>query len=66
MAHSARSARLDRLPRERALAWLYTGPLGHLWGTLADIVVLWVRWGAASARARLRANRSFAERSGRG
>jgi hypothetical protein len=45
----ARSARLG----ERALAWLYTGPLGHLWGTLADIVELWGRWAAASARAKL-------------
>jgi hypothetical protein len=50
----ARSARLDRPLQERALAWLYTGPLGHLWGTLADIVVLWARLGAATARARLR------------
>jgi hypothetical protein len=47
-------ARLDRPVPERALAWLYTGPLGHLWGTLADIVVLWVRLGAASARAKRR------------
>jgi len=26
-------------------AWLYTGPLGHLYGTTADIVELWARWG---------------------
>ena len=51
----ARSAPLDRPAPERALAWLYTGPLGHLWGTVADIVVLWVRWGTATARARWRA-----------
>jgi hypothetical protein len=43
----------NRPPRERALAWLYTGPLGHLWGTLADIAELWARWAAASARGRL-------------
>jgi hypothetical protein len=35
---------------ERALAWLYTGPLGHLYGAVADISVMWVRW----ARSRLR------------
>jgi len=34
------------------VAWLYTGPLGHLYGTAADIVELWSRWGLASARAR--------------
>ena len=33
-----------RAPGERALAWLYTGPLGHLYSTLTDIAVLWVRW----------------------
>ena len=43
-----------RTAGERLLAWLYTGPLGHLYGTLADIAVLWVKWGAATARARLR------------
>jgi hypothetical protein len=50
----ARSARVRRPAGERALAWLYTGPLGHLYGTLADIAVLWARWVAHSARARLR------------
>jgi len=34
----------------RALAWIYTGPIGHLWSTAADVVVLWARWGLASAR----------------
>jgi len=27
--------------RDRLLAWIYTGPLGHLYGTLADIAQLW-------------------------
>jgi hypothetical protein len=30
--------------------WLYTGPLGHLYGTTADIVELWVRWGWSRLR----------------
>jgi hypothetical protein len=32
-------------------AWLYTGPLGHLYGTAADIVELWGRWGWSRLRA---------------
>ena len=44
---------LTRPPAERALAWLYTGPLGRLWGTLADIAELWVKWMLLRARARL-------------
>lgn len=27
--------------RERFLAWIYTGPIGHLYGTMADIAELW-------------------------
>ena len=27
--------------RDRLLAWIYTGPIGHLYGTLADIGQLW-------------------------
>jgi len=27
--------------RDRFLAWIYTGPVGHLYGTVADIVQLW-------------------------
>ena len=26
-------------PARRLLAWVYTGPLGHLWSTSVDIVV---------------------------
>jgi hypothetical protein len=33
-------------------AWLYTGPLGHLYGTTADIVQLWTRWGLRQFRDR--------------
>jgi hypothetical protein len=39
-------------PHRRLIAWIYTGPLGHLYGTSADIVDAWVRWGAAETRAR--------------
>jgi hypothetical protein len=42
--------RRSRLPG----AWLYTGPLGHLYGTTADIVELWVRWGLSRLRAKKR------------
>jgi hypothetical protein len=48
------SPTLRRGPLERALAWLYTGPLGHLYGVLADIGGMWVRYTAARVRARLR------------
>jgi hypothetical protein len=51
----ARRAPLDRSPQERALAWLYTGPLGQLWGVGADIVEIWVRWQLAKRRQRSRA-----------
>jgi hypothetical protein len=46
-------AALRRPPSERALAWLYTGPLGHLYAALADISVMWVRWTRQRVRRRL-------------
>jgi hypothetical protein len=36
------------------VAWLYTGPLGHLYGVLADIGAMWVRYTARRLRARAR------------
>jgi hypothetical protein len=45
-------ARLRRDPTERAQAWIVTGPLGHLWSALADIVVLLARYGLARLRGR--------------
>jgi len=42
-------------PHRRAAAWIYTGPLGHLYATTADIAVAWARWGKAELRARIRA-----------
>jgi hypothetical protein len=45
---------IRRSGSERAAAWLVTGPLGHLYGALADISVLWGRWALARARARVR------------
>lgn len=43
---------VSRAPAERALAWLYTGPLGHLYGVLADVTVLWARYAASRLRKR--------------
>jgi len=31
-------------------AWLYTGPLGHLYGTAADVIQLWLKWGWSHLR----------------
>jgi hypothetical protein len=39
-------------PHRRLAAWIYTGPLGHLWSTVADIAVLWSRWGRGKLRER--------------
>jgi hypothetical protein len=41
-------------PSTRALAWLYTGPLGHLYGGVADSVTLLGRLALARARGRVR------------
>lgn len=46
--HSAAS----RAPAERVLAWLYTGPLGHLYGVVADVAVLWARYALSRLRER--------------
>jgi hypothetical protein len=43
-----------RAPAERLWAWLYTGPLGHLYGIVADIAVLWLRYARVRLRARVR------------
>ncbi|MBA2764541.1 MAG: hypothetical protein H0U42_07635 [Thermoleophilaceae bacterium] len=48
----AESARLRRGGAERLLAWIYTGPLGRLWGGVVDLAVLLVRIGWARLRAR--------------
>jgi hypothetical protein len=40
----------DRGPAERLSAWIFTGPLGHLWSVLADVAVLWARYGLFKAR----------------
>jgi hypothetical protein len=37
---------------DRFVAWLVTGPLGHLWSALADMTLLWARWLAHRARGR--------------
>ena len=49
---------MDPLRRDRSeqlAAWLVTGPLGHLWSTLADVVVLLARYGVLRLRRTLRA-----------
>ena len=40
--------------RDRFLAWIYTGPVGHLYGTVADVTQLWILHLASLARRRLR------------
>jgi hypothetical protein len=45
-----RSDRVSRGPGERALAWLFTGPLGHLYSTLVDLVVESARYWRERAR----------------
>jgi hypothetical protein len=40
--------------RDRAAAWIVTGPLGHLWSVIADLAVLLARYGRARLVARLR------------
>jgi hypothetical protein len=48
-----------RLPfSTSAQAWVSTGPLGHLYGGLADCVVLLARYGRARALRRTRARRA--------
>jgi hypothetical protein len=37
--------------RDRAAAWIVTGPLGHLWSVVADLVVLFARYGWGRLRA---------------
>ncbi len=47
--------------RTRALAWLYTGPLGHLYGGVADVAEMLTRW--LWGRLRARAGRSATARA---
>jgi hypothetical protein len=37
---------------ERLHAWLVTGPLGHLWSVLADLAILFARYGLQRLRER--------------
>ena len=48
-------------PRDRFLAWIYTGPVGHLYGTLADVTQLWILYLASLARRRLTGNGRLAD-----
>jgi hypothetical protein len=40
-------------PRPRFAAWLYTGPVGHLYAGLADVATLAARFGWARLRGRM-------------
>ena len=46
-----------RSAAERVQAWVVTGPLGHLWSVMVDVVVLWMRYGLLKARTLLGAGR---------
>jgi hypothetical protein len=37
--------------RDRLVAWIVTGPLGHLWSVLADLAVLFARYGWSRLKA---------------
>ena len=41
-----------RRPSEKLAAWIVTGPIGHLYGAVADITMLWVHWMLSRVRAR--------------
>ena len=44
--------RLERSPAERFFAWLYLGPVGHLYGVVADVAELGGRYQLARLRGR--------------
>jgi hypothetical protein len=35
---------------EKLRAWIVTGPLGHLWSALVDMLVIWARYLTHRAR----------------
>jgi hypothetical protein len=43
---------LRRPASEKLQAWIVTGPLGHLWSSLTDMILIWVRYLAHRARGR--------------
>lgn len=48
---------MEQVPaRERFLAWIYTGPVGHLYGAVADVTQLWILYVASLIRRRLGSN----------
>jgi hypothetical protein len=47
IAEARRLLYVRRGASERLQAWVITGPLGHLWSALADIVVLLARYARA-------------------
>jgi hypothetical protein len=45
-------APVRRPAAEKLQAWIVTGPPGHLWSALTDMVLIWVRYLAHRARGR--------------
>lgn len=41
------AVRPRRGPAERAIAWLYLGPVGHFYGVVADVIELGGRYAIA-------------------
>ncbi|GAC1325613.1 MAG: hypothetical protein NVS2B9_14700 [Myxococcales bacterium] len=56
--NAQRLGRLARPRGERLLAWLYTGPLGHLYSALADISIMWAHLLRARIRSSIRRPRA--------
>jgi hypothetical protein len=42
--------------RDRFLAWIYTGPVGHLYGTVVDVTQLWTAFLMSRIQRRLSAH----------
>jgi hypothetical protein len=43
-------APVRRPAAEKLMAWIVTGPIGHLWSALADMALIWARYLAHRAR----------------
>jgi hypothetical protein len=61
MRSSARHP-LRRGPAERLAAWVFTGPLGHFWSLMGDVLVLWARYGLYKVRTLAGAGRRLSAR----
>jgi len=61
---SASGLVLRRTAGERLAAWLLTGPVGHLFGFVADASLLWTAWARGEARRRLARAQASREKGG--